>query len=83
MRSASVIGCALLCAAATRAATANEAPTRVEVADGIHLFMTPDYGDVGHDGNAIAILSDEGVLVFDSNGTRRPQPGRSSQRSAS
>ena len=45
------------------------APAHVEVADGVHLFMTPPYGDVGLDGNSIAIFSNDGVLVFDSNGT--------------
>jgi glyoxylase-like metal-dependent hydrolase (beta-lactamase superfamily II) len=44
-------------------------PTRTEIAPGIHLFATPPYGDVGLDGNSIAVLSSEGVLVFDSNGT--------------
>lgn len=46
-----------------------EAPRRIEVAPGIHLFMTAPYGDVGLDGNSVAIVSNEGVLVFDSNGT--------------
>ena len=41
----------------------------IEVAKGIYLFMTKQYGDVGMDGNAVAILSPDGVLVFDSNGT--------------
>lgn len=45
------------------------APTRTELAPGIVLFNTPPYGDVGLDGNSIAILSSDGVLVFDSNGT--------------
>lgn len=44
-------------------------PTRIEVAEGVHLFMSPSYGDVGLDGNAVAIVSPEGVLVFDTNGT--------------
>jgi cyclase len=43
--------------------------SRTELAPGIFLFMTPAYGDVGLDGNSIAILSREGVLVFDTNGT--------------
>ena len=38
-------------------------------APGIFLFTTPSYGDVGLDGNSIAILSHDGVLVFDTNGT--------------
>ncbi len=45
------------------------APTTTELAPGVILFRTPPYGDVGLDGNAIAILSTAGVLVFDSNGT--------------
>src|SRR6185295_3947640 len=45
------------------------APARVELAPGIFLFTTPGYGDVGLDGNSIAVLSGDGVLVFDSNGT--------------
>ena len=45
------------------------APSRTELAPGIFLFTTPGYGDVGLDGNSIAILSRDGVLVFDTNGT--------------
>src|SRR5258705_358853 len=45
------------------------APNHTEGAPGIHLFQTVRYGDVGLDGNSIGILSDEGVLVFDANGT--------------
>jgi cyclase len=45
------------------------APTRTELAPGIFLFTTASYGDVGLDGNSIAILSRDGVLVFDTNGT--------------
>ena len=44
-------------------------PRRTEVAPGVHLFTTPPYGDVGLDGNSVAILSNDGVLVFDTNGT--------------
>ena len=45
------------------------APSRTELAPGIFLFSTPGYGDVGLDGNSIAVLSRDGVLVFDTNGT--------------
>src|SRR5215471_4801740 len=45
------------------------APTRTEIAPGIHLFATAPYGDAGLDGNSIAIISSDGVLVFDTNGT--------------
>jgi hypothetical protein len=45
------------------------APKKTEVAPGIFVFSAPPYGDVGLDGNSIVILSNDGVLVFDSNGT--------------
>jgi len=45
------------------------APTHTEIAAGIHVFQTAPYGDVGLDGNSVAILSKDGVLVFDTNGT--------------
>jgi cyclase len=45
------------------------APQKIEVAKGVYLFVSKPYGDVGLDGNAVAILSNDGVLVFDSNGT--------------
>ncbi|MBZ5505648.1 MAG: MBL fold metallo-hydrolase [Acidobacteriia bacterium] len=43
--------------------------TGQKVAEGVYLFTTTPYGDAGLSGNSVAILSDEGVLVFDSNGT--------------
>lgn len=48
---------------------AHPAPTATTVADGVIVYSTPPYGDVGLDGNSIAILGSTGVLVFDSNGT--------------
>jgi glyoxylase-like metal-dependent hydrolase (beta-lactamase superfamily II) len=45
------------------------APTMTTVADGVYLFSSPPYSDVGLDGNAVVIVSTDGVLVFDSNGT--------------
>jgi glyoxylase-like metal-dependent hydrolase (beta-lactamase superfamily II) len=48
---------------------ARPAPVRTEIAPGIFLFSTAPYGDVGLDGNSIAVLSSDGVLVFDTNGT--------------
>ena len=72
MRSARVL-CVALAAAVTTLATGAQhlrpAPETVEVAKGVYLFVSKPYGDVGLDGNAVAIVSDEGVLVFDSNGT--------------
>src|SRR5262245_58416924 len=44
-------------------------PTHTEVAPGVHLFQTQPYGDVGLDGNSVAIIGEDGVLVFDANGT--------------
>src|SRR5688572_90992 len=44
-------------------------PARVQIAEGVYLFKTAPYGPVGLDGNSIAIISSDGVLVFDSNGT--------------
>jgi cyclase len=46
-----------------------QSPTRTEIAPGVHLFTTPSYGDAGLDGNSVAIVSPDGVLVFDTNGT--------------
>jgi hypothetical protein len=43
--------------------------TTSKVADGIYLFQTSRYGDVGFGGNAVAILTDDGVVMFDSSGT--------------
>src|SRR5262245_60568862 len=45
------------------------APKAIEVATGIYLFVSPPYGDVGLDGNAVAIVGGSAVLVFDTNGT--------------
>jgi glyoxylase-like metal-dependent hydrolase (beta-lactamase superfamily II) len=45
------------------------APKKTEIAPGVYLFQTERYGDVGLDGNSIAITSSDGVLVFDANGT--------------
>lgn len=58
-----------LAAAVVSGEYAHPAPQRIEVAKGIHLFVSKPYGDVGLDGNTVAILSSDGVLVFDSNGT--------------
>jgi cyclase len=37
-----------------------------KVAEGIYLYTTSPYGDVGMCGNSVAILTEDGVLVFDS-----------------
>jgi cyclase len=43
--------------------------TAQKVAEGVYLFTTTPYADVGLSGNSVAILSDDGVLVFDSSAT--------------
>ena len=43
--------------------------TSQKVAEGVYLFTTMPYADVGLSGNSVAILSDDGVLVFDSSAT--------------
>ena len=50
-------------------APARPAPVKTQVAEGVFLFQTAPYGEVGLDGNAVVIVSNDGVLVFDSNGT--------------
>lgn len=70
MRSLSIVfSIALASLAAASAAPPRPAPTMVTIADGIYLFQTAPYGDAGLDGNSIAIVSTDGVLVFDTNGT--------------
>jgi len=51
------------------AARQRPAPIKTEVAKGVYVFQTAPYGDVGLDGNSVVVLSDDGVLVFDTNGT--------------
>lgn len=58
----------LLCSIAV-SGQGRPAPTRTEISPGIFLFSTARYGDVGLDGNSIAITSRDGALVFDTNGT--------------
>jgi glyoxylase-like metal-dependent hydrolase (beta-lactamase superfamily II) len=50
-------------------AEARSAPRRVDIANGVHLFISKPYGDVGLDGNSVAIVGRDAVLVFDTNGT--------------
>jgi cyclase len=55
--------------AAAQRLPAREAPTKTEIARGVFLFATRPYGDVGLDGNSVALIGRDGVLVFDTNGT--------------
>ena len=67
---ACVIPCAfVLLTAAGALAQTRPAPHMTKVADGVYLFQTAPYGEVGLDGNSVAIVGDTGVLVFDTNGT--------------
>jgi glyoxylase-like metal-dependent hydrolase (beta-lactamase superfamily II) len=68
-RAVSALLVSALAIVTTGAQHVRPAPETVEVATGVYLFVSKPYGDVGLDGNAVAIVSDEGVLVFDSNGT--------------
>ena len=52
-----------------RADYVRPAPEKIEVAKGIYLFVSKPYGEVGMDGNSVAIVSRDGVLVFDTNAT--------------
>ena len=72
MKAVSIAGVCLgtaVSAAVVAAVLQRPAPAMTQVADGIFLFQTAPYGDVGMDGISVAIISDDGVLVFDSNGT--------------
>jgi cyclase len=60
---------AILVCSLTVAGQNRTSPQRTEIAPGIHLFATAPYGDAGLDGNSIAIVSSDGVMVFDTNGT--------------
>lgn len=42
--------------------------TTSKVAEGVYLFTTAPYGDFGFGGNSVAIITDEGVVMFDTSG---------------
>src|SRR5690242_7159012 len=60
---------ACLAAVGVRADYVRPAPKTIEVARGVYLFVSAPYGDVGLDGNSVAIVGNDAVLVFDTNGT--------------
>jgi glyoxylase-like metal-dependent hydrolase (beta-lactamase superfamily II) len=66
-------GLALLCFVPSSLAADYGKVTSTKVADGIYLFTTTPYADVGLSGNSVAVLSSEGVLLFDSSAT--PETG--------
>jgi cyclase len=55
--------------AAARAEYVRPAPQKIDVAGGVYLFVSKPYGDAGLDGNSVAIVGRDAVLVFDTNGT--------------
>ena len=68
---------ALVCVCALAAVSwgANYGKVRTsKVAEGVYLFTTSPYGDVGFGGNSVAIITDEGVVMFDTGGT--PETGQ-------
>ena len=66
-----VLASLALCSMATAAPAAGPPanPQHSEPVPGVHVFQTAPYGDVGLDGNSVAIVTSEGVVVFDANGT--------------
>src|SRR5271165_1003553 len=50
-----------------RGADAPKGPQKVVVGDGMYLFISPDPADVEVVGNAIALVNERDVLVFDAN----------------
>ena len=64
-----VVAVACSSATAVRAAAPPANPQHSEPVSGVHVFQTAPYGDVGLDGNSAAIVTSDGVLVFDANGT--------------
>jgi len=64
---ASLALCGMSTPAAAAGAPAN--PQHTEPVSGVHVFQTAPYGDVGLDGNSVAIVTSGGVVVFDANGT--------------
>jgi len=43
--------------------------TTHKIAEGVYLFTTTPYADVGFCGNSVAVVTEDGVLVFDSGAT--------------
>jgi len=66
---ACVLLAVLMFAPLTAADYVRPAPQTIEVARGVYLFVSPPYGDVGLDGNSVAVVGNDAVLVFDTNGT--------------
>jgi cyclase len=63
---AAILLSGLMAAGAAPTAAEYGRVTSRKVAEGVYLYTTSPYGDVGMCGNSVAILTEEGVLVFDS-----------------
>ncbi|HEX4932619.1 MAG TPA: MBL fold metallo-hydrolase [Gemmatimonadaceae bacterium] len=63
-----VLGALLLLAPAVTAQSPLP-PIVHDLGRGLYLFQTAPYSDVGLDGNSVAVVGRNGVLVFDANGT--------------
>jgi cyclase len=57
----------LLALGSSFALATETASRRVDLAGGIHQFLSPDIGGIAVDGNSIAIENERDVLVFDTN----------------
>jgi cyclase len=57
----------LLTFGSTAGFATESAGRRVDLASGIHQFLSPDIGGIAVDGNSIAIENERDVLVFDTN----------------
>ena len=76
LASAVMLSILLLMSQGTSIASADESasqldpqPKETKVAEGIYLFQSADHGDMGVEGNAIAIINADDVFVFDANQT--------------
>lgn len=63
------LGTLLLAPGLLKSQPTHPVPDKLEIAEGIYLFRTEPYGDAGLDGNSVVVVTQDGVLVFDSNGT--------------
>src|ERR1044071_8635111 len=69
MRQILAAACVVLAQGLSISGIDRPAPVVTTIADGVFLFQTAPYGDVGLDGHSVAIVGRDGVLMFDTNGT--------------
>lgn len=60
---------ATLSCSSVASAQERPSPTRVDVAPGVYLFRTEPWLNIGNEGNSVVVVGEDGVLVFDTNGT--------------